>query len=66
MFNELDHHQLVALSTCFLPLDKSNEQVHLKNELAMPLRKLQETARKIAEVWCYLFVCASCNDFLVK
>lgn len=50
LFNELDHHQLVALSSCFLPLEKSNEQVHLKNELAMPLRRMQETARKIAEV----------------
>ncbi|KAH7431683.1 hypothetical protein KP509_08G061100 [Ceratopteris richardii] len=50
LFNELDHHQLVALSSCFLPFEKSNEQVHLKLELAVPLRKMQETARMIAEV----------------
>ncbi|MCO5560310.1 hypothetical protein L7F22_013922 [Adiantum nelumboides] len=49
LFNELDHHQLVALSSCFLPLEKSNEQVHLKLELAIPLRKMQDTARMIAE-----------------
>lgn len=50
LFNELDHHQLVALSSCFLPLEKSNEQVHLKLELATPLRKMQDTARAIVEI----------------
>ncbi|CAM6102427.1 unnamed protein product [Calypogeia fissa] len=50
LFTDLDHHQVVALSSCFLPVDKSNEQVRLKNELAWPLRQLQETARTIAEI----------------
>lgn len=50
LFNDLNHHQLVALLTCFLPIEKSNEQVHLKNELAWPLRTMQDTARKIAEI----------------
>jgi superfamily II RNA helicase len=51
LFTDIDHHQVVALASCFLPVEKSNEQVHLKNELAWPLRKLQDTARKIAEVF---------------
>jgi ATP-dependent RNA helicase DOB1 len=50
LFTDIDHHQVVALASCFLPVEKSNEQVHLKNELAWPLRKLQDTARKIAEI----------------
>ncbi|BBN07456.1 ATP-dependent RNA helicase DOB1 [Marchantia polymorpha subsp. ruderalis] len=50
LFNNLDHHQIVAVSSCFLPVDKSNEMVHLKNELAWPLRKLQETAKMVAEI----------------
>ncbi len=55
LFTDIDHHQVVALASCFLPVEKSNEQVHLKNELAWPLRKLQDTARKIAEVFFPLF-----------
>ncbi|XP_002963518.2 DExH-box ATP-dependent RNA helicase DExH10 [Selaginella moellendorffii] len=50
LFNDLDHHQIVALSSCFLPIEKSNEQIHLKAELAWPFRRLQDTARMIAEV----------------
>ncbi|CAK9224731.1 unnamed protein product [Sphagnum jensenii] len=50
LFTDIDHHQVAALASCFLPVEKSNEQVHLKNELAWPLRKLQDTARKIAEI----------------
>ncbi|KAJ7537966.1 hypothetical protein O6H91_11G029700 [Diphasiastrum complanatum] len=52
LFNDLDHHQIVALASCFLPIDKSNEQIHLKADLAWPFRHLQDTARKIAEVQC--------------
>jgi ATP-dependent RNA helicase DOB1 len=55
LFTDIDHHQVAALASCFLPVEKSNEQVHLKNELAWPLRKLQDTARKIAEVFFPLF-----------
>lgn len=49
-FNELDHHQTAALASCFIPCDKSSEQVHLTNELVKPLRQLQDSARWIAQV----------------
>lgn len=49
-FTELDHHQVVALASCFVPVEKSNEQIQLRNELAKPLQQLQESARRIAEV----------------
>lgn len=49
-FNDLDHHQVAALASCFIPVDKSSEQIHLRSELAKPLQQLQESARKIAEV----------------
>ncbi|XP_065880793.1 DExH-box ATP-dependent RNA helicase DExH10 [Euphorbia lathyris] len=49
-FNDLDHHQVAALASCFIPVDKSNEQIHLRSELAKPLQQLQESARKIAEI----------------
>uniref|UniRef100_A0A2P2MK69 Helicase C-terminal domain-containing protein n=1 Tax=Rhizophora mucronata TaxID=61149 RepID=A0A2P2MK69_RHIMU len=49
-FNDLDHHQVAALASCFIPVDKSTEQIHLRTELAKPLQQLQESARKIAEI----------------
>ncbi|KAG8633686.1 DExH-box ATP-dependent RNA helicase DExH10 [Manihot esculenta] len=49
-FNDLDHHQVAALASCFIPVDKSSEQIHLRSELAKPLQQLQESARKIAEI----------------
>nr|XP_029121629.1 DExH-box ATP-dependent RNA helicase DExH10 isoform X2 [Elaeis guineensis] len=49
-FNDLDHHQVAALASCFIPCDKSNEQIHLRNELAKPLQQLQDSARRIAEI----------------
>ncbi|CAN0901306.1 DExH-box ATP-dependent RNA helicase DExH10 [Linum grandiflorum] len=49
-FNDLDHHQVAALASCFIPVDKSSEQIHLRKELAKPLQQLQESARKIAEI----------------
>lgn len=49
-FNDLDKHQVAALASCFIPGDKSNEQVHLRNELAKPLQQLQDSARRIAEI----------------
>ncbi|GKV00378.1 hypothetical protein SLEP1_g13072 [Rubroshorea leprosula] len=49
-FNDLDHHQVAALASCFIPVDKSSEQTQLRTELAKPLQQLQETARKIAEI----------------
>ncbi|XP_020090364.1 DExH-box ATP-dependent RNA helicase DExH10 [Ananas comosus] len=49
-FNDLDHHQVAALASCFIPCDKSNEQIHLRSELAKPLQQLQDAARRIAEI----------------
>ncbi|KAL8138725.1 hypothetical protein V2J09_004726, partial [Rumex salicifolius] len=49
-FNDLDHHQVAALASCFIPCDKSNEQINLRTELAKPLQQLQDSARKIAEI----------------
>lgn len=49
-FNDLDPHQVVALASCFIPGDKSSDQVFSRIELAKPLQQLQESARKIAEV----------------
>lgn len=49
-FNDLDHHQVASLASCFVPCDKSSEQIRLRNELSRPMIQLQEAARKIAEV----------------
>uniref|UniRef100_A0A7C9EKZ4 RNA helicase n=1 Tax=Opuntia streptacantha TaxID=393608 RepID=A0A7C9EKZ4_OPUST len=49
-FNDLDPHQVAALASCFIPGDKSNEQIHLRAELAKPLQQLQDSARRIAEI----------------
>ncbi|KAF6167318.1 hypothetical protein GIB67_043179 [Kingdonia uniflora] len=49
-FNDLDHHQVAALASCFIPGEKSNEQIHLRTELGKPLQQLQESARRIAEI----------------
>ncbi|OVA19288.1 Helicase [Macleaya cordata] len=49
-FNELDHHQVAALASCFVPGDRTNEQIHLRTELGKPLQQLQDSARRIAEV----------------
>ncbi|GMY35165.1 DExH-box ATP-dependent RNA helicase DExH10 [Fagus crenata] len=49
-FNDLDHHQIAALASCFIPGDKSSEQIQLRTELSRPLQQLQESARKIAEI----------------
>ncbi|KAF2296910.1 hypothetical protein GH714_012174 [Hevea brasiliensis] len=40
-FNDLDHHQVAALASCFIPVDKSSEQIHLRSELAKPLQQLK-------------------------
>jgi ATP-dependent RNA helicase DOB1 len=53
-FNDLDHHQVAALASCFIPVDKSTEQIQLRSELARPLQQLQDSARRIAEVYYHL------------
>ncbi|KAL4421012.1 hypothetical protein ABPG77_008849 [Micractinium sp. CCAP 211/92] len=49
-FGSLDKHELVALVSCLVPVDRSNEQVKLSVQLAKPLSQLQEAAKHIAEV----------------
>ncbi|OIT01997.1 PREDICTED: DExH-box ATP-dependent RNA helicase DExH10-like [Nicotiana attenuata] len=49
-FNDLNHHQVAALASCFIPGDRTTEQILLRDELAKPLRQLQDSARKIAEI----------------
>uniref|UniRef100_A0ABQ7GPW6 HUA enhancer 2 n=1 Tax=Dunaliella salina TaxID=3046 RepID=A0ABQ7GPW6_DUNSA len=46
----LDKHQLVALVSCLIPVEKSGEAIKLTQVMAEPLASLQETARYIAEV----------------
>ncbi|RSH90161.1 ATP-dependent RNA helicase mtr4 [Saitozyma podzolica] len=49
-FNPLTPEQCAALLSCFVFQEKSEAKVRLKEELAAPLRVLQETARRIAKV----------------
>jgi ATP-dependent RNA helicase DOB1 len=49
-FNDLGVDQTVALLSCFVFQEKSDESVRLKDELAKPLRMMQEAARRIAQV----------------
>ncbi|XP_042378817.1 DExH-box ATP-dependent RNA helicase DExH10 [Zingiber officinale] len=49
-FNDLDHHQVTALASCFIQCDKSNEEIRLRKELAKPLQQLQDSARRIAQI----------------
>lgn len=60
-FNDLDHHQVASLASCFVPCDKSSEQIRLRNELSRPMMQLQEAARKIAEVHTCLKIYISLN-----
>ncbi|KAF5188053.1 Dexh-box atp-dependent rna helicase dexh10 [Thalictrum thalictroides] len=40
----------MSLESCFIPRDKSNEQIHLRTEHAKPLQQLQDSVRRIAEI----------------
>lgn len=69
MFNDafrgLDPHQLAALVSCLVPVERTQDAIKLSNELAGALRTLQDTARHIAEVGHrFGFACraAVCND----
>ncbi|KDQ16614.1 hypothetical protein BOTBODRAFT_106714 [Botryobasidium botryosum FD-172 SS1] len=50
VFNPLLPEQCAALLSCFVFTEKSEQTVKLKEELAGPLRIMQETARRIARV----------------
>ncbi|KII85594.1 hypothetical protein PLICRDRAFT_44920 [Plicaturopsis crispa FD-325 SS-3] len=49
-FNSLSPEQSAGLLSCFVFTEKSEHQVKLKEELAAPLRVMQEIARRIAKV----------------
>ncbi|KAF8581458.1 antiviral helicase [Ramaria rubella] len=50
VFNSLEPEQCAALLSCFVFGEKSEQTVRLKEELAAPLRVMQEIARRIAKV----------------
>lgn len=50
VFNDLSPEQCAALLSCFVFGEKSAQQIRLKEDLAAPLRVMQETARRIAKV----------------
>ena len=47
---KMDKHELVALVSCLVPAEKSEEIIKLTTKMAEPLAQLQETARFVAEV----------------
>nr|GEZ30258.1 DExH-box ATP-dependent RNA helicase DExH10 [Tanacetum cinerariifolium] len=49
-FNDLDHHQIAALASCFIPGYKSSEQIQLISKLSKSLQQLQDSACRIAEI----------------
>lgn len=49
VFNELTPEQSAAILSCFVTDEKSNEMPKLTEELAGPLRSMQEMARRIAQ-----------------
>ncbi|XP_012168502.1 exosome RNA helicase MTR4 [Bombus affinis] len=50
LFNSLSVPQMVALISCFVCDDKSNEMLKCTEELSGPLRQMQDLARRIAKV----------------
>ncbi|GLB41080.1 putative DSHCT [Lyophyllum shimeji] len=50
VFNQLSPEQSAALLSCFVFTEKSDQTTKLKEELAAPLRVMQEIARRIAKV----------------
>ncbi|KAF9004640.1 rRNA-processing arch domain-containing protein [Cyathus striatus] len=50
IFNPLSPEQCAALLSCFVFTEKSEQTTKLKEELATPLRTMQEIARRIAKV----------------
>ncbi|KAF9042917.1 rRNA-processing arch domain-containing protein [Panaeolus papilionaceus] len=50
VFNTLSPEQCAALLSCFVFTEKSEQATKLKEELAAPLRVMQEIARRIAKV----------------
>jgi ATP-dependent RNA helicase DOB1 len=49
-FNSLNIHQVVAVASCLVPVERSQAQVELKPALKQPLQVLRDTAKHIATV----------------
>eukprot|EP00744_Colponema_vietnamica_P010658 GILI01015046.1.p1 GENE.GILI01015046.1~~GILI01015046.1.p1 ORF type:complete len:504 (-),score=165.34 GILI01015046.1:161-1618(-) len=50
VFNEMEVDHIVALLSCLVFEERSDDQPRLREELEGPFRQLQETARRIAQV----------------
>jgi len=50
VFNDMTPNQAAALISCFVFQEKSSEMPKLGEELAGPLRQMQDTARRIARI----------------
>ncbi|XXQ38758.1 Helicase ATP-binding domain-containing protein [Plasmodiophora brassicae] len=50
VFNELSTEHVVALVSCLVYTEKGDENLHLEEPLAAPLRTLRDHAKRIAEV----------------
>jgi len=50
VFNDLTVDQIVAILSCFVFQEKGDEVPKLSEELAGPLRQMQESARRIAKI----------------
>lgn len=50
LFNALNVPQMIALISCFVCDDKSNEMPRTSERLSGPLRQMQDLARRIAKV----------------
>jgi ATP-dependent RNA helicase DOB1 len=49
-FNDLDHHQVASLASCFLPCYSSSKKACVTSEFCEPVLQLMSAAKKIAEV----------------
>jgi hypothetical protein len=49
-FNDLDHHQVASLASCFLPCYSSSKKACVTSEFCEPMPQLMSAAKKIAEV----------------
>ena len=50
VFNDLSIAQTVALLSCFVFQEKSNQEVRMMEELKKPLQVVKDTARRIAKI----------------
>ncbi|RHN56417.1 putative RNA helicase [Medicago truncatula] len=63
-FNHLDHHQVTALASCFMPIDKSSKKIQPTSLLERPLQQLQDSARRIAEIECKYRLRVNVNKYV--